>query len=132
QVNIEMQRLDEERKAIIMDHEKRDKQWAELNSSIEELKMQQKKLEEQRELLHAEREEILGQTEQLKNVEDAKLGKLEVAANDSSIKKDLSNVSPLSAPFGWLKRRASSYLEQTESNKERKMQKEGDESSTPR
>ncbi|GJS68767.1 protein crowded nuclei 4, partial [Tanacetum coccineum] len=145
QVNIEMQRLDEERKAINMDHEKRDKEWAELNSSIEQLKVQRKKLEKQRELLHADREEILGQTEQLKKLEDAKAieecdsdsrkqskrfvkrntklglvkktGGDEVAADGSSIKKDLSNVS--------LKRRASSYLEQTESNKKRKLQKEG-------
>nr|GFA12785.1 hypothetical protein [Tanacetum cinerariifolium] len=35
---------------------------------------------------------------------------------------------PLFAPLGWLKRPASSLLEQTESNKKRKQQKDADQS----
>ncbi|MCD7471057.1 hypothetical protein HAX54_011337 [Datura stramonium] len=53
--------------------ERRDKEWAELNNAIEELKVQRLKLEKQRELLHADREEIVAQIEQLKKLEDVKI-----------------------------------------------------------
>ncbi|GFZ18846.1 branched-chain amino acid aminotransferase 5 [Actinidia rufa] len=72
QVNLEMQKLDAERGEIILDRERRDKEWAELNSSIEELMVQRQKLETQRELLHVDREEILSQIEQMRKLEDLK------------------------------------------------------------
>ncbi|KAJ0526586.1 hypothetical protein HanHA300_Chr09g0324841 [Helianthus annuus] len=55
----------------------------------------------------------------------------------ASTKKETSNGGspPVSTPFGWLKRCASSLLEQTHSNKRRKQQKEAnqtDETITPR
>lgn len=71
-VNLEMKRLEVERNEINLDRQKRDKEWAELNESIEELKMQRLKLENQRELLHADRREILAQIEELKKLEDLK------------------------------------------------------------
>ncbi|CAH2080497.1 unnamed protein product [Thlaspi arvense] len=73
QVNLEMQKLDAERRQINLDRERRDNEWAELNTSIEELKLQRQKLEKQRELLHADREEILVHIEQMKKLEDLKV-----------------------------------------------------------
>ncbi|XP_075501393.1 uncharacterized protein LOC142539671 [Primulina tabacum] len=67
-----MKRLDNERKEINLDREKRDQEWAELNNSINELKVQREKLEKQRELLRADREEILAQIDSLKKLEDLK------------------------------------------------------------
>ncbi|KAI3516777.1 hypothetical protein L1887_15800 [Cichorium endivia] len=72
QFNLEMKRLENERKQIILDHERRDKEWAELNDSIQQLKDQRVKLEKQRELLHGDREEILEKIEELKKLEDVK------------------------------------------------------------
>ncbi|KAL8250932.1 hypothetical protein R6Q59_034625 [Mikania micrantha] len=153
-----MQRLEVERKEINLDHERRDKEWAELNNSIQELKVQREKLENQRRLLHGDRKEIVGQIEELKKLEDVKAVPYRIAASeieehdpnnnkhskrhvvknrtsklnsrhdemDSDNKKETSNGGspPLSAPFGWLKRCASSLLEQTHSNKKRKQQLE--------
>ncbi|CAH9111329.1 unnamed protein product [Cuscuta europaea] len=69
---LELQRLEAERKVINSDREKRDKEWAELDNSIEQLKVQRLKLEKQRELLHADREEILSQIECLMKLEEIK------------------------------------------------------------
>ncbi|KAL7003276.1 hypothetical protein U1Q18_004435 [Sarracenia purpurea var. burkii] len=73
QINLEMQKLDAERREINLDQEQRDNEWAELNNAIKELTLQRQKFEKQRELLHAAREEILGQIEQMKKLEDLKI-----------------------------------------------------------
>ncbi|CAH1421277.1 unnamed protein product [Lactuca virosa] len=142
QVNIEMKKLEKERKEIILDHERRDKEWAELNDSIQQLKDQRVKLEKQRELLHSDRQEILEKIEELKKLEDVKGVGFQITENEikecdpnlqkrneiveiNSFKNELNNngsTPPLSAPFGWLKRCASTLLEQTQSNKKRKKQ----------
>ncbi|GMH06482.1 hypothetical protein Nepgr_008322 [Nepenthes gracilis] len=72
-VTLEMRRLQVERSKINLDHERRDKEWKELNSLIEELKMQRQKLKEQRELMHAERKEMHSQIEYLKILENSKI-----------------------------------------------------------
>ncbi|GAB4847136.1 hypothetical protein Ancab_026147 [Ancistrocladus abbreviatus] len=69
-VTLEMKKLEAERMQINLDHERRDKEWAELNSLIDELKTQRQKLKKQRELLHADREEICAQIEHMKEMEN--------------------------------------------------------------
>ncbi|KAJ6868224.1 hypothetical protein NC651_033318 [Populus alba x Populus x berolinensis] len=58
QVALEMSKLDAQRMEINLDRERRDGEWEMLNKSIEELKGQTQKLEEQRQLFHRERQEI--------------------------------------------------------------------------
>ncbi|GMH25272.1 hypothetical protein Nepgr_027115 [Nepenthes gracilis] len=70
---LEMKRLEAERLQVNLDHERRDKEWAELTSLIEELEMQRQKLEKQRELLHADREEIHSEIEHLEKLENLKI-----------------------------------------------------------
>ncbi|KAF8012304.1 hypothetical protein BT93_I0444 [Corymbia citriodora subsp. variegata] len=72
-VALEMKRLESERMEINLDRERRDREWAELQNSIEELKLQRQKLERQRELLHTDREEICTHIEQMNKLEDLKL-----------------------------------------------------------
>lgn len=72
-VALEMKRLESERMEINVDRERRDREWAELQNSIEELKLQRQKLERQRELLHVDREEICTHIEQMNKLEDLKL-----------------------------------------------------------
>ncbi|XP_068343860.1 protein CROWDED NUCLEI 4-like isoform X2 [Pyrus communis] len=72
QVALERKRLESERIEINLDRERRDREWAELCNSIEELRVQREKLKEQRELLHADREEILGLIQHLKELEHLK------------------------------------------------------------
>ncbi|XP_030528268.1 protein CROWDED NUCLEI 4 [Rhodamnia argentea] len=72
-VALEIKRLESERMEISLDRERRDREWAELQNSIEELKLQRQKLERQRELLHVDREEICVHIEQMKKLEDLKI-----------------------------------------------------------
>ncbi|KAK4767652.1 hypothetical protein SAY86_015402 [Trapa natans] len=94
----EMRRLEVERMEINMDRERREKEWAELNNSIEDLKLQREKLRMQRELLHADREEICSHIEKLKQLEDVKIAseKMAVAAmQQSAISSNLQKISEL-------------------------------------
>nr|GFB45570.1 hypothetical protein [Tanacetum cinerariifolium] len=125
QIGIKMGRLGEERKAINMDRERRDKELAELNSSVEELKL--KKLEDAKavpfRITASEIEECdsYSQKQSRRYVKrNTKLDLVKKIGGDGP--------PPLSAPLGWLKRPASSLLEQTESNKKRKQQKDADQS----
>lgn len=72
-VSLEMKRLDNERIEINLDREQREKEWAEIKSSIEELQIQREKLRKQRELLHADREAIQIQIQHLKQLEVLKI-----------------------------------------------------------
>ncbi|KAE8675638.1 Protein CROWDED NUCLEI 4 [Hibiscus syriacus] len=72
QATLEMKRLDAERMEIKLDCDRREREWAELNKSIEELKVQRHKLKQQRELLHADRNEIHAEIEELKRLGDLK------------------------------------------------------------
>ncbi|XVF17464.1 hypothetical protein REPUB_Repub10bG0124400 [Reevesia pubescens] len=80
QATLEMKRLDAERIEIKLDRERREREWAELNKSIEELKVQRHKLKQQRELLHADRKEIHAEIEELK-----KLGDLKAAMDNMTV-----------------------------------------------
>ncbi|XVE86950.1 hypothetical protein DITRI_Ditri18aG0076500 [Diplodiscus trichospermus] len=80
QAALEMRRLDKERIEIKLDCERREREWAELNKSIDELKLQRHKLKQQRELLHADRKEIHAEIEELK-----KLGDLKAALDDMTV-----------------------------------------------
>ncbi|KAI3416842.1 uncharacterized protein J3R85_015012 [Psidium guajava] len=72
-VALEFKRLESEKLEINLDRERRDREWAELQNSIEELKLQRQKLERQRELLHVDRKEICTHIEQMKTLEDLKI-----------------------------------------------------------
>ncbi|KAL6981013.1 hypothetical protein U1Q18_022647 [Sarracenia purpurea var. burkii] len=100
QINLEMQKLDAERREINLDQEQRDNEWAELNNSIEELTVQRQKLEKQRELLHAAREEILGQIEQMKKLEDLKIAPNFLNLTGSSCKKIEATAAVRDAKLG--------------------------------
>ncbi|GKU94947.1 hypothetical protein SLEP1_g8368 [Rubroshorea leprosula] len=63
--------------AIKLDRDQRERDWADLNNSIQELDLQRQKLREQRELLHADRKRINAETEELR-----KLGDLKAALDD--------------------------------------------------
>ncbi|KAJ7957327.1 Protein CROWDED NUCLEI [Quillaja saponaria] len=88
QVSLEMRRLHAERVEINLDRERRNREWAELNNCIEELKVQRDKLQEQRELLHVDREEIHSQTDELKKLEDLKVISDNIAM-DELIRSDM-------------------------------------------
>ncbi|XWS33443.1 hypothetical protein CRYUN_Cryun22dG0083400 [Craigia yunnanensis] len=62
----------EELEKIKLDRARREREWAELNKSIEELKVQRLKLKQQRELLHADGKEIHAEIEELKMLGDLK------------------------------------------------------------
>lgn len=79
-VAAEMKRLKQERLEIKLDRERREREWVEINRSIEELKVQRQKLKEQRELLQTDREEILRNIEELK-----KLGDLKIALDNMTV-----------------------------------------------
>lgn len=83
QVALEMKRLETERIDINSELEQRNREWAELNNCIEDLKVQSERLKKQRELLHADREEILSQIEDLKKLRDLKV------ASDSIVVAEL-------------------------------------------
>ncbi|KAK8652891.1 hypothetical protein V6N13_126914 [Hibiscus sabdariffa] len=87
QATLEIRRLDAERLEIKLDRERREHEWADLNKSIEELKVQRHKLKQQRELLHADRKEIHVEIEELKKLGDLKaaLDKMTVAQIQCSI-----------------------------------------------
>ncbi|XP_058005444.1 protein CROWDED NUCLEI 4-like [Hevea brasiliensis] len=98
QVGFEMKKLDSERTEINLDRERRDREWAVLNKSIEELKDQTQKLEKQRELLHTEREGVCAQIEHLKRLEDLKLmlDNMEVAKiQQSNMESSLQKISAI-------------------------------------
>ncbi|GLT46845.1 hypothetical protein SLA2020_205750 [Shorea laevis] len=77
QISLEMKKLDAERMDIKLDREQRERDWADLNNSIQKLDLQREKLQEQRELLHADRKRINAETEELR-----KLGDLKAALDD--------------------------------------------------
>ncbi|XP_047312059.1 protein CROWDED NUCLEI 4-like [Impatiens glandulifera] len=104
QVKSEMEKLAAERFEISLDREQREKEWIELNNTIEELNLQRHKLEKQRKLLHTDREQILAEIEQMKKLDDSK---------DQS-----------STPSSRLKRSADTELDQTQSDKKRKLLKD--------
>lgn len=78
-VSSELKRLHDERTEINLDRELRNREWAELNNCIEELKVQSDKLQKQRELLHADRIRINSQIEELKKLEDLKIASDDLA-----------------------------------------------------
>ncbi|XVF15374.1 hypothetical protein REPUB_Repub09cG0146800 [Reevesia pubescens] len=91
QATLEMKRLDAERIEIKLDHERREREWTELNKSIEELKVQRHKLKQQRELLHADRKVIHAEIEELK-----KLGDLKAALDDMTLAQMQHSIIELS------------------------------------
>nr|KJB18078.1 hypothetical protein B456_003G033100 [Gossypium raimondii] len=91
QATLEMKRLDAERTEIKLDRERREHEWAELNKSIEELKVQRHKLKQQRELLHADRKEIHFDIEELK-----KLGDLKAALDNMTVAQMQRSIVELS------------------------------------
>ncbi|XP_023543211.1 protein CROWDED NUCLEI 4-like [Cucurbita pepo subsp. pepo] len=104
EVALETKKLETERLEIKLDRERRNKEWAELNTSIEELKVQREKLEKQRELLHADREEILAEIERLKKFENLKVALDNMAVAEMS-QSDLEPAQPISSPRRRLKQR---------------------------
>ncbi|KAE8693375.1 Adenylate kinase 1 isoform 2 [Hibiscus syriacus] len=84
---LEIRRLDAERLEIKLDRERREHEWADLNKSVEELKVQRHKLKQQRELLHEDRKEIHVEIEELKKLGDLKaaLDNMKVAQMQRSI-----------------------------------------------
>ncbi|KAK4798112.1 hypothetical protein SAY86_030438 [Trapa natans] len=94
----EMKRLERERMEVNLDCERREKEWVELNTSIEELRQQREKLRKQRELLHADREEICVHIEQLKQLEDLKIASEKMAVDlmrQSALESSLKKMSEL-------------------------------------
>ncbi|KAL4377318.1 hypothetical protein GQ457_02G015510 [Hibiscus cannabinus] len=91
QATLEMRRLDAERLEIKLDRERRGREWADLNKSIEELKVQRNKLKQQRELLHADRKEIHVEMEELK-----KLGDLKAALDNMAVAQMQRSIVELS------------------------------------
>ncbi|XWS41723.1 hypothetical protein CRYUN_Cryun17cG0107300 [Craigia yunnanensis] len=91
QAALEMRRLDAERIEIKLDRERREREWAELTKSIEELKVQRNKLKQQRELLHADRKVIHDEIEELK-----KLGDLKAALDDMTVAQIQHSIIELS------------------------------------
>ncbi|XP_038994840.1 protein CROWDED NUCLEI 4-like [Hibiscus syriacus] len=91
QATSERRRLDAERLEIKLDRERREHEWAELNKSIEQLKVQRHKLKLQRELLHADREEIHVEIEELK-----KLGDLKAALDNMTVAQMQRSIVELS------------------------------------
>ncbi|GMJ03892.1 CROWDED NUCLEI 4, LITTLE NUCLEI4 [Hibiscus trionum] len=91
QAALEMKRLDAERMEIKLDREHSGREWAELNKSIEDLKVQRHKLKQQRELLHADRKEIHAEIEELK-----KLGDLKAAVDNMMVAQMQCSIVELS------------------------------------
>ncbi|KAK8978818.1 hypothetical protein V6N11_048090 [Hibiscus sabdariffa] len=91
QATLEMKRLDAERMEIKLDRERSGREWAELNKSIEDLKVQRHKLKQQRELLHADRKEIHAEIEELK-----KLGDLKAAVDNMMVAQMQCSIVELS------------------------------------
>ncbi|XP_038881730.1 protein CROWDED NUCLEI 4 isoform X2 [Benincasa hispida] len=105
EVALETKKLETERMEITLDRERRNKEWTELNNSIEELKVQREKLEKQRELLHADREEIVAEIERLKKFENLKVALDNMAVAEMN-QSDLEPAQPISSPGRHLKQRA--------------------------
>lgn len=105
EVALETKKLETERMEINLDRERRNKEWAELNNSIEELKVQREKLEKQRKLLHADRVEILAEIERLKKFEDLKVALDNMAVAEMN-QSDLEPAQLISSPRRRLKQRA--------------------------
>lgn len=105
EVALETKKLETERMEINLDRERRNREWAELNNSIEELKIQREKLEKQRELLHADREEIVAEIERLKKFENLKVALDNMAVAEMN-QSDLEPSQPKSSPTRHLKQRA--------------------------
>ncbi|GMI67999.1 CROWDED NUCLEI 4, LITTLE NUCLEI4 [Hibiscus trionum] len=91
QATLEMRRVDAERLEIKLDRERREREWADLNESIEELKVQRHKLKQQRELLHVDRKEIHVEIEELK-----KLGDLKAALDNMTVAQMQRSIVELS------------------------------------
>ncbi|KAK8492984.1 hypothetical protein V6N13_123880 [Hibiscus sabdariffa] len=91
QATLEMKRLDAERMEVKLDRERSGREWAELNKSIEDLKVQRHKLKQQRELLHADRKEIHAEIEELK-----KLGDLKAAVDNMMVAQMQCSIVELS------------------------------------
>ncbi|KAL2905554.1 Protein CROWDED NUCLEI 4 [Bienertia sinuspersici] len=138
-----LKKLETEKLDIKLDREQRDKAWTELQNLIDELQMQRLKLKEQRELLHVDREEILSQIEQLKKLEDLKVGSdgiaipltkricsestpevlirvpsLEPTQKVTSAEdgQDIGSDSPSSSSVSWLKKCASLIFKHSSDN----------------
>lgn len=97
QLTLDMKRLEVERVQISLDRERRDKEWAELNNLIEELKVQRQKLKKHRELLHADRGEIYAEIEHLKKLEKSKIPSGEIVVHEQP-GPDLSNLETQATP----------------------------------
>ncbi|GAB2232049.1 hypothetical protein Droror1_Dr00011070 [Drosera rotundifolia] len=97
QLTLDMKRLEVERVQISLDRERRDKEWAELNNLIEELKVQRQKLKKHRELLHADRGEIYAEIEHLKKLENSKIPSGEIVVHEQP-GQDLSNLETQATP----------------------------------
>ena len=95
-VQVELKRLDTERLNIKLNCKWREKEWAELRDSVEELKIQRKKLERQNHMLRFRREDIRHENEELKNLENLKVAlddiSTEVVKWEMAVRFEISNL----------------------------------------
>lgn len=80
----EVKKFEDEKMAIALDREQREKEWSEIKCSIDVLNLQREKLQKQRELLQADREEIFSQIQHLRKLENQCITSEHKSLNDSA------------------------------------------------
>ncbi|KAK1300308.1 putative nuclear matrix constituent protein 1-like protein [Acorus calamus] len=104
----EMKKLESERSEMALDQEWREKEWGEINASIEGLREQTEKLHKQRELLQADRKEIDIRIRQLKELEASNAAlshaQLHIGPNMQHMKKRRKYSSEVATEEDTLKR----------------------------
>ncbi|CAA6653492.1 unnamed protein product [Spirodela intermedia] len=91
----EVKKFEDEKTAIALDREHREKEWSEIKCSIDVLNLQREKLQRQRELLQTDRQEIFSQIQHLRKLEDQCITSEHKSLSDSAKNDALVNYANL-------------------------------------